>query len=478
MAVRYESVIGLEVHCQLETASKLFSACPLENGAPANTRTDALSWGLPGALPVPNRKAVESAIAIAVATGCAVHRTSTFARKHYTYPDLPKGYQITQGDEPYATGGALEIPGDTPRRIRLQRIHLEEDAGKNVHVGTASGVDYNRAGAPLVEIVSEPDLRSADEAAACLREIRALVRALGISHANMEEGTLRCDANVSLRPIGTGTLGVRCEIKNVASFRFLARAIEAEVRRQSELLARGEPIVRCTLGYDHDRDRLFVMRTKEDAADYRWLPDPDLPPLVIDDAWVAAVRNAMPPLPAARRARWRALGVAADDASLLASERELADYFDALLDAVGPRRAKRASSWLVTEVLGRVGDDGIAGCPVSPALLGELVALVDDGAISGPTAKHVLDRCWAGEGSPRAIVDAHGLAQVSDVAAIDALVAEVFAAHAQQVASLRAGKLALRGFLIGQVMRASGGRANPTIVGERLDAAVTEEGKS
>jgi len=475
MAVQYESVIGLEVHCQLETASKLFSACPLEIGAAPNTRTDAWSWGLPGTLPVPNKAAIESAIALAVAIGCTVHRRSRFARKHYVYPDLPKGYQITQGDQPYATGGALEIPGDTPHRVRVQRIHLEEDAGKNVHAASTSGVDYNRAGAPLLEIVSEPDLRSADQAAAYMRELRTIVRALGISHANMEEGTLRCDANVSLRPVGADTLGVRCEIKNVNSFRFLARAIEAEILRQTDLLARGEPVLRCTLGYDHDRDRLFVMRHKEDAADYRWLPDPDLPPLVIDDAWVDAVRETLPLLPAARRAHWRGLGVAVADASLLAAERDLADYFDALLDAVGPARARRASSWLVTEVLGRLHALPIASCPVGPKMLGELVVLVDDDIVSGRAAKEVLDRCWAGEGSPLAIVDARGLRQTSDTAAIDAIVAAVLAEHPRQVAMLRAGKANLRGFFVGQIIRTSGGQANPRLVGERLDAAIGEE---
>ncbi|MBC8067318.1 MAG: Asp-tRNA(Asn)/Glu-tRNA(Gln) amidotransferase subunit GatB, partial [Deltaproteobacteria bacterium] len=314
MSVPWESVIGLEVHCQLDTASKLFSSCPLELGAAPNTRTDPYSWGLPGTLPVPNRAAVRSAIALGLATGCTIHPVSRFARKHYFYPDLPKGYQITQADEPYATGGSIEIPGvarpdGTPWRVRLTRIHLEEDAGKNTHAGTTSCIDFNRAGAPLVEIVSEPDLRSAEQAAAYMRELRTIIRALGISAANMEEGTLRCDANVSLRREGDGELGVRCEIKNVNSFRFLARAIEAEIRRQADLLERGEAVERCTLGYDGERDRLRIMRSKEDAADYRYLPDPDLPPLHLDAAWIDEVRASLPELPARRRARWIALGV-------------------------------------------------------------------------------------------------------------------------------------------------------------------------
>ena len=477
MSVPYESVIGLEVHCQLETRSKLFSPCPLEIGAAPNTRTDAYTWGLPGTLPVLNRAAVDAAIALALATGCTVHRRSRFARKHYFYPDLPKGYQITQADEPYATAGHVEIPGFTtaegdPWRVRLQRIHLEEDAGKNVHAGRRSGVDYNRAGAPLVEIVSEPDLRTAEQAAAYMRELRTLVRALGISQANMEEGTLRCDANVSLRPVGTETLGVRCEIKNVNSFRFLARAIEAEIRRQTDMLGHGETITRCTLGYDHEHDRLFVMRSKEDAADYRYMPDPDLPPLHIDDAWVDAVRERLPELPAARRDRWRGLGVAADDAAALAAERDLADYFDGVLRTAGESRARRAAGWVLTELLGRLAGAPIAACPVTPAMLGELVVLVEDGTVSGRSAKDVLALCWAGEGSPAAIIEARGLRQVSDTGPIDALVAEVLAEHPRQLEALRAGKTNLEGFFVGQIMKRSRGQANPKLVAERLALAI------
>ncbi|HET6584207.1 MAG TPA: Asp-tRNA(Asn)/Glu-tRNA(Gln) amidotransferase subunit GatB [Nannocystaceae bacterium] len=475
----WEAVIGLEVHCQLETKSKLFSPCPVEIGAAPNTRTDPYSWGMPGTLPVPNEAAVRFAIALALATECHIAPRSRFARKHYFYPDLPKGYQITQADEPYAVGGVIEVPGAVapgdggPVRVRLTRIHLEEDAGKNIHAGGRSLVDYNRAGAPLVEIVSEPDLRSAEHAAAYVRELRTIVRALGISRANMEEGTLRCDANVSLRRRGTDELGVRCEIKNVNSFRFLARAIESEIRRQADLLDAGQPVVRATLGYDGERDRLRIMRTKEDAADYRYLPDPDLPPLAIPDAWVAEVRASMPELPAARRARWIADGVASADAFLLASERELADWFDAVVAAAGRARAKRAASWVVVELLGRLETGrSIADAPVAPGELAELVVLVDDGTISGRTAKDVFGRMWAGEGSPRAIVEREGLGQVSDTKVIEAAIAEVLAANPQQLAQLRAGKEALRGFFIGQVMKRTRGQANPALVGALLDAAL------
>lgn len=477
-----EPVIGLEVHCQLATTSKLFSACPLEQGAAPNTRTDPFSWGLPGTLPVLNAEAVRKAIALAIATDCEVHGDSQFARKHYFYPDLPKGYQITQSDRPYATGGRLLVPGmsnaeGAPLVVRLQRIHLEEDAGKNLHGTHGSGIDYNRAGAPLVEIVSEPDLRSAEQAAAYLKELRAIIRATGISAANMEEGTLRCDANVSLRPRGSDVLGVRCEIKNVNSFRFLARAIEAEIRRQTDLLEAGEPIRRCTLGYDGERDRLFVMRSKEDAADYRYLPDPDLPPLAIPAAWVAEIRATLPELPARRRARWCDAGIAVDDATLLASERELADYFDAALAAVGVARAKRLSGWVTTELLGRLADEGVAieRCPIAPAALAELVALVDDGTISGRTGKDLFARLWQGEPSPSAIVAREGLRQLSDTGAIDAVIAQVLAANPSQLASLRAGKVALRGYFVGQIMKATRGQANPGLVAQRLDAAIARD---
>lgn len=477
MIVSYESVIGLEVHCQLATATKLFSACPVRRGEPPNTQTDAYSWGLPGTLPVLNRAAVESAIALGLATGCTIANDSEFARKHYFYADLPKGYQITQADRPYASQGALEIPGFVddgggPWTVRVQRIHLEEDAGKSTHTGKTSGVDYNRAGAALVEIVSEPDLRTAEQAAAYLRELRTLVRTLAISSANMEEGTLRCDANVSLRPVGSAELGVRCEIKNINSFRFLARAIEAEIRRQRDLLDHGEPVVRCTLGYDHDRDRVFVMRSKEDAADYRYLPDPDLPPLHIDDAWIDRVRGELPELPAARRRRWQAAGVAADDATAIAAERDLAAYFDAVIDAAGPARARRAAAWLLTEVLGRLRGEPVAACPVTADALAELVVLVDDDVISGRAAKDVLDRAWAGEGRPREIATRHGLAQVSDAAAIDAHVQAVFDENPGPLASLLAGKSALEGFFVGRILKRSGGQANPRVVAERLAIAL------
>jgi aspartyl-tRNA(Asn)/glutamyl-tRNA(Gln) amidotransferase subunit B len=469
--VDYEVVIGLEVHCQLQTATKMFSACPVSIGAEPNTQIDAYTLGLPGTLPVPNRRAVEFALRLALAVGCEIQPRSRWARKHYFYPDLPKGYQITQSDQPYATGGEIEL---ATKRIPLQRIHIEEDAGKNTHAGDESLVDYNRAGAPLVEIVSLPALRSAAEAADYMRELRTLVRYLGISEANMEEGTLRCDANVSLRPRGSSEYGVRCEIKNLNSFKFLEAAIEAEVRRQRDLLERGEPVIQSTLSYDSARDRTKVMRTKEEAADYRYFPEPDMPPLCVDDAWVESIRAALPELPWARRRRLAALGLSAYDVGVLTAERELADYFDAALAAGGEGRDSRAKTicnWVTGDLLRllKAGEHGIADCPVGPAALAELVALVDDGTVSGRAAKQVLETMFAEPTlSPAQIVERDGHRQVSDQGAIAAMVREVVEAHPEQLDQLLGGKHKVRGFFVGQVMRASKGQANPKLVQDAL----------
>jgi len=482
----YEPVIGLETHCQLATESKMFSACPVGLLAPPNTLVDAYTLGLPGTLPVPNARAVRFGIALALACGSTLHEHSRFARKHYFYPDLPKGYQITQSDEPFATGGGLVVPGfqgaaGEPKRVPLVRIHLEEDAGKNTHVPGAahSLVDYDRAGAPLLEIVSEPAIGSAEEAAAYMRELRTLVRTLGLSSANMEEGTLRCDANVSVRPRGSAMLGVRCEIKNLNSFRFLALAIAAEIRRQVDLLTRGEPIVSATLSYDPERDRTRVMRTKEATADYRYMPEPDLPPLRIEPAWIEEIRAAMPPLPAARRAAWVAQGIAEDDAVLLAGEPALGGYLDRMLAAGAP--ARRASNWLTVELLGKLNADGrgIEQSPVEPEALAELVVMLESSEVSGPSAKQIFGVLYGRVSEepvlgPRTIAERDGHRQVSDVAAIEAAVREVLAANPEQVASFRAGKTKLRGFLVGQVMKATRGRANPQLVGEVLDRLLAE----
>ncbi|MCA9650150.1 MAG: Asp-tRNA(Asn)/Glu-tRNA(Gln) amidotransferase subunit GatB [Myxococcales bacterium] len=479
MSPAYEPVIGLEVHCQLQTASKMFSACPVGIGAPPNTLVDPYTLGLPGTLPVPNAQAVRHGIALALACGCELHPQSRFARKHYFYPDLPKGYQITQSDHPYATGGSLEVPGFTdahgqPKRVPLTRIHFEEDAGKNTHVlgEDHSLVDYNRAGAPLLEIVSEPALGSPDEAAAYLRELRTLVRTLGISQANMEEGTLRCDANVSLRPRGQATLGTRCEIKNLNSFRFLAQAIAAEIRRQLDLLERGEAVVMATLSYDPERDRTRIMRTKEAAADYRYLPEPDLPPLSIPAAWVEEIRSSLPPLPAARRARYAQQGIAADDAVLLAAEPELGDYLDRMLDAGAP--GPKAANWVTGELLAKLRSDGRdpSASPVSPEALAELVGMVERDEVSGRSAKAIFATLYTEADpsqSPRAIAERDGHRQLSDDAAIEAVVREVLEGSPGQVQQYRAGKTKLRGYFVGQVMKRTQGRANPRVLNELLD---------
>jgi len=467
----YEPVIGLEVHCQLATRTKMFSACELDVGGEPNTRIDAYSVGLPGTLPVPNAQAIRCGIALALALGCELQRESRFARKHYFYPDLPKGYQITQADRPYALGGAVELPGT---RVRLHHIHFEEDAGKNVHVPgeDVSLVDYNRAGAPLLEIVSEPDLRSAADAADYLRELRAIVRALGISEANMEEGTLRCDANVSLRARGTEPLGVRCEIKNLNSFRFLEKAIEAEIRRQADLLDAGESIVRATMSFDADRNVTKIMRTKEESADYRYLPEPDLPMLVLPEAWIEELKAAQPELPAARRARYRELGLADKDAALLVSDPELAAYFDASVEAGAP--AKPAANWITGELLAKLDGASASTAALGPAALAELVGMVEDGTVSNRSAKQVFATVWDEGGSPRAIAERDGHGQVSDTSVLEAAVAEVLAGSPKQVEQFRGGNAKIKGYFVGQVMKKTKGQANPKLVGEILDRQLAE----
>jgi aspartyl-tRNA(Asn)/glutamyl-tRNA(Gln) amidotransferase subunit B len=487
--VDYEVVIGLEVHCQLQTRTKMFTPCTYAFGAlgaAPNTQIDGYTLGLPGTLPVPNRAAVEFAVELGLALGCAIQPVSRWARKHYFYPDLPKGYQITQADQPYACGGYIEVPDHrapegaslATRKIPLQRIHIEEDAGKNVHDAELSLIDYNRAGAPLVEIVSLPELRSAAEAADYLRELRTIVRYLGVSEANMEEGTLRCDANVSLRRKGAqAELGTRCEIKNLNSFKFLEAAINAEVRRQADLLDRGEAIVQSTMSYDPSRDQTKVMRSKEDAADYRYFPEPDMPPLRIDAAWIEAARATLPELPWDRRRRLVELGLSTYDAGVLTAERELCDYFDAVV-AIYAGEAKSACNWITGELLRLLNHGGksIAETPVPPAALAELLELLDAQTISGRVAKEVLDKAFAEGLSPAKIVERDGYRQVSDTAAIAAVVREVVTQHPAQLEQLLAGKDKVRGFFVGQVMRASKGQANPQVVHDVLAQILAELG--
>jgi aspartyl-tRNA(Asn)/glutamyl-tRNA(Gln) amidotransferase subunit B len=472
MRMDWEVVIGLETHAQLSTQSKMFSGASTAFGAAPNTQACAVDLALPGVLPVANRAAVDRAIRFGLAVGGTVHRRSIFARKNYFYPDLPKGYQISQYEQPVVTGGSLRMRvGATDKEIRLTRAHLEEDAGKSLHEDFhgMSGIDLNRAGTPLLEIVTEPDLRSAEEAVAYARALHALVRWIGICDGNMQEGSFRCDANVSVRRPGA-PLGTRCEIKNLNSFRFLERAILYEVRRQIEVLEDGGKVVQETRLYDPDRDSTRSMRSKEDAQDYRYFPDPDLLPLEVSHAWLEEVRQSMPELPAATRARFvREFGLSEYDAAVLTSTREVADYFEALVGAL-PAQPKLCANWVMGELSGRLNREGleIADSPIPAQRLAGLLARVADATVSGKIAKDVFDAMWSAPGSADEIIDARGLRQISDTGALEALVAGVLEANPAQVAEYRAGKEKAFNFLVGQAMKASRGKANPAQLSELL----------
>ncbi len=465
----WEVVIGLETHAQLSTVSKIFSGASTAFGAAPNSQASAVDIALPGVLPVLNRGAVDRAIRFGLAVGAAVNRRSVFARKNYFYPDLPKGYQISQYEIPVVAGGSVGIDSPTrgPLRVRLTRAHLEEDAGKSLHEDFAgmSGIDLNRAGTPLLEIVSEPDLRSSEEAVAYARALHTLVRWIGICDGNMQEGSFRCDANVSVRRAGATELGTRCEIKNLNSFRFMQEAIDYEVRRQVELIEDGGKVVQETRLYDPDRRQTRSMRSKEDAQDYRYFPDPDLPPLVIDDAWIERTRAALPELPEAMQARFaRDYALPSTDAVALTSTRESASYFEAAVAAGAD--GKTTANWMLGEVaaaLNKTGTD-IAHAPVAPASLAALVRRIGDGTISGKIAKDVFDAMWAGEGEPDAIIDQRGLRQISDEGAIEKIVDDALAANAAIVAEFKAGKEKAFNSLVGKVMAATRGKANPAQV--------------
>jgi aspartyl-tRNA(Asn)/glutamyl-tRNA(Gln) amidotransferase subunit B len=480
--IAYEPVIGLEVHCQLLTRTKLFCSCPNHFGDEPNTNVCPVCLGLPGALPVLSRHAITLALRAALATSCTVHETSIFARKNYFYPDLPKGYQISQYERPLATDGHVEIPGGGAfRRVRVQRIHVEEDAGKLLHEGfpwsaEKSGVDFNRSGIPLIEIVSHPDMRSAEEAHDYLTALKAVLLYAEVSDGNMEEGSLRCDANVSVRRRGTEPLGTRTEIKNLNSFRNVARAIDHEVARQVAVLEAGQRVVQETRLWNADRSETASMRSKEEAHDYRYFPEPDLPPLVVARDWIEEVRRSLPELPADKRRRFvAAYGIPDYDAGVLTLSREVADYYEDVARESGS--AKAASNWVMTEVLRKLKDDErpLAACPVRPGQLAQMIKLIDAGTISGKTAKDVFEKMWAtGEGAKQ-IVEREGLLQVSDEAAIEAAIAEVMAASPGQVDTYRKGKTATFGWFVGQVMKKTGGRANPQVVNALLKKAL--EGK-
>jgi len=476
----WEVVIGLETHAQLSTASKIFSGASTAFGATPNTQASAVDIALPGVLPVLNRGAVERAIRFGLAVGAAINRKSVFARKNYFYPDLPKGYQISQYEIPVVQGGSVAIVSPTRGEIRiaLTRAHLEEDAGKSLHERIASpgtpghemtGIDLNRAGMPLLEIVSEPDMRSAAEAVVYAKALHALVRWIGICDGNMQEGSFRFDANVSVRRQGEAKLGTRCEIKNLNSFRFLQQAIEFEVRRQTELIEDGGKVVQETRLYDPDRGETRSMRSKEDAQDYRYFPDPDLPPLSIDEAWIERIRADMPELPEAMRTRLvREYALPGAEAAMLVSQREMAGYFERLVAAgVDPRLA---GNWLLGEVSAALNkaEIDIVEAPVSSASLAGMLRRIADGTISGKLAKQVFEAMWAGEGDADAIIAARGLRQISDAGAIEQIVADVLAANAAIVAEYKAGKDKAFQSLVGKAMAATRGKANPIEVNAAL----------
>ena len=469
--MQWEIVIGLEVHAQLSTRSKIFSGASTAYGAPPNTQACVIDLALPGVLPVLNKGAVERAIKLGLSVGAKINSPSIFARKNYFYPDLPKGYQISQYELPVVQGGSIQIQvGETEKNIRLTRAHLEEDAGKSLHEDFhgMSGIDLNRAGTPLLEIVSEPDMRSSAEAVVYAKTLHSLVRWIGICDGNMQEGSFRCDANVSVRPLGTEKLGTRCEIKNLNSFRFLEKAIDYEARRQIEILEDGGTIRQETRLYDANKDETRTMRTKEDANDYRYFPDPDLLPLEISQSWINQLKEALPELPAARRNRYiTEFGLSAYDAGILTSAREVADYFE---DAVKqlPAQAKLCANWIMGEISGQLNKEGIeiTACPIKPVQLATLLARISDGTISGKAAKTVFESMWQGELDKNvdAIIAAKGLKQISDDSAIERLVDEVLAANAQQVVDYRNGKEKAFNSLIGQIMKATQGKANPAQV--------------
>ncbi len=485
--MKFEPVIGLEIHAHLLTASKIFCGCSTAFGAPPNTHVCPVCLGLPGALPVLNHAAVDHAIRAALALGCRVHETSIFARKNYFYPDLPKGYQISQYEQPLATGGVVAAGSDywnPPYDIRIKRVHMEEDAGKLLHEGfpdsdRCSLVDLNRAGVPLIEIVTEPDIASPRDAASFFSHLREVLVAIGVNDGNMEEGSLRCDANVSVRPSGSGTLGTKAEIKNLNSFRFVEKALEHEIERQIELLEEGGRVIQETRLWDSSAARTFSMRSKEEAHDYRYFPEPDLPPLVVSDARIEAIRSGMPELPAARRARFASTyALTMKDAVALTQSTGNAGYFEACVASGAPPKA--AANLVMGAISGKMNelktsDIGRITARVPPEEAARLLKLVETGAISHSMAKGVFEKMFTSGRRAGEIVAAEGLTQISDDAQIIGLINDVIGRHADAVAQYRGGKASAFGFLVGQAMKAAGGKANPKRVNEllkqRLDGA-------
>jgi aspartyl-tRNA(Asn)/glutamyl-tRNA(Gln) amidotransferase subunit B len=477
----FEPVIGLEIHAQLLTASKIFCGCSTRFGAPPNTNICPVCIGLPGALPVLNRRAVEFAVRAGHSLGCTIHPVSIFARKNYFYPDLPKGYQISQYDRPLATDGVVEyeVKGQK-RRVEIIRVHLEEDAGKSLHEGFPDSdrhtyLDYNRSGVPLIEIVTRPDLRSAADAAEFFSRLRAILVAIGVNDGNMEEGSLRCDANVSVRPAGETAFGVKAEVKNLNSFRHVQRALEYEIERQTQVVAGGGRVEQETRLWDTSTGRTVSMRSKEEAHDYRYFPEPDLPPLQLDPAWIAEVCGGVAELPEARRQRFVSqYGLPEYDAALLTQSPAVGDYFEAAAAAAG--NAKAASNWIMGELTRKLNELGvdITEAAIAPDGLAGLIRLIDSGTITGPVAKDVFEKMYASGRAAEEIVKTEGLARIDDQGAIEAAVRDVLAANADAVAQFRAGKQQTFGFLVGQVIKAMKGKANPALVNKLVRDALAQ----
>ena len=478
--MKYETVIGLEVHVQINTKTKIFCSCSTEFGKPPNVNTCPICLGMPGVLPVLNKQFLESSMKACLATHCTIAPMNRFARKNYFYPDLPKGYQISQFEEPLGANGYINIYiNGIKKRIGLTRIHMEEDAGKLIHGGNfgspgKSYVDFNRTGVPLCEVVSEPDLRSPEEARAYLGELKSILEYTQVSDCNMEEGSLRCDANISLRPKGQKEFGTRTELKNLNSFKFVQKAIEYEVDRQTRILDQGDQVIQETRLYDSDRGETFSMRSKEEAHDYRYFPDPDLVPVVLNETWVEEIKKTIPELPEQKRERFVIeYNLPEYDAGVLTSSRELANYFEKCTSLFS--KPKTISNWIMGDLLRELNksNQAISKCPVSPNVLVSLLKLIDEGVISGNIAKSVFEEMYQTGKEPTAIIDEKGLKQITDDKAIDKMVEGVLQANLSQVDEYKRGKEKVLGFLVGQVMKASKGKANPGTVNKLLKEKIS-----
>ena len=478
--MKYEAVIGLEVHAQLQTNTKIFCGCETRFGEEANTRTCPVCIGMPGVLPVLNKKAVEYIVKTGLATHCTVSPYSRFARKNYFYPDLPKGYQISQYELPVCEGGYVEIVVDGKiKRIGLTRIHLEEDAGKNLHQAEsgASLVDLNRAGTPLMEIVSEPDIRTAEEASEYLKKLRSILRYIEVSDADMEKGNFRCDANVSIRPVGSKEFGTRAEVKNVNSFKYVQKALEYEIKRQAQILDEGGRVIQETRLFDSSKGVTFSMRSKEEAHDYRYFPEPDLVPIVVAKETISDIAKTIPELPDAKRDRFvKDYGVPEYDADMLTQSRALAAYFEEAASENVSGQPKVVSNWMMGELMRLLNGEGkeIEDCPIRPDRLAGMIKMISDGVISTKIAKTVFEEMYKTGKDAETVVKEQGLVQVSDTGAIEQIIAEVIKANAGQAADYKAGKDKLFGFFVGQVMKASKGKANPDLVNQLLKKKLSE----